>query len=171
MVQCVSKALFASIAPPAIVWRDIWTLLFMAIDDDLHALFEARRESFEVFVEQPTNANLHRIVEELANILYTISLDKEGGKRNLIGLIMDKVESSARFVSLFPHATHPAIYDELIADGATSVIRTEAEDVHRAHITNFDAYEAAVREERRFLIDVIREAWYSKMCKPFTFHA
>ena len=37
----------------------------MAIFDDLHTLFAAQREAFEIFDEHPTNPNLHRIVEEL----------------------------------------------------------------------------------------------------------
>ena len=66
----------------------------MYIADDLHMLFKARREAFEVIDGQPTDANLHRIIEELAKFLYPIQFDKEGGKDNLIGLIMDKADYS-----------------------------------------------------------------------------
>ena len=37
----------------------------MAIADNLHTLFEERREVFEIVDSQPTDANLHHIVEEL----------------------------------------------------------------------------------------------------------
>ena len=64
----------------------------MAIADDLHTLFEARSEAFEIVGGHPIDANLHRIVEELAKLLYPIQVDKEGGKHNFIGLIMDKAD-------------------------------------------------------------------------------
>ena len=48
----------------------------MAISNDLHTLFEARREAFKVVDRQPTDAKLHRIIEELAKLFYPIQLDK-----------------------------------------------------------------------------------------------
>ena len=38
----------------------------MAIANDLHTLFEARREAFEIVDRKPTDSDLHHIVEELA---------------------------------------------------------------------------------------------------------
>ena len=61
----------------------------MAIANDLHMRFEVRRESFEIIDGQPTDDNLHHISEELAKLLYPIQFDKEGGKNNLIILIME----------------------------------------------------------------------------------
>ena len=101
-------------------------LFSMGIAYDLQTLFEARREEFEVVDRQPNSANLYRIYEELANILYPIQFDKEGRKHNLIRLIIYKANYSARFVEPLPCTTRPAIYNELIAEGATSVIRAKA---------------------------------------------
>ena len=64
----------------------------MAIADDLNTLFEARCEAFEIVDGQPTDANLHCIAEELEKLLYPIHFDKEGGKHNLIGLIMENAD-------------------------------------------------------------------------------
>ena len=108
----------------------------MVIANDLHTMFKARREAFEVVDIQPTNADLHHIVEDLAKLLYTIPFDKERGKHNLIGLIMYKADYSARFGALLPGLAYPEIYYELIANGATRVIRAKAEAIHRARITN-----------------------------------
>ena len=66
----------------------------MVISDDLHMLLEARCEAFEVVEGQPTDANLHCIVEELLKLLDPIQFYKEGGKHKLIGLIMDKANQS-----------------------------------------------------------------------------
>ena len=118
----------------------------MDIADDLHTLFEARREAFEIMDGQPTDADLHHIVEELAKILYPIQFDKEGGKHNLAGLIMDKANYTDRFGAPFPRPKHSARYDELIADGATGVIRAKSEAIHCVRITEWDAFEAVERE-------------------------
>ena len=112
----------------------------MTIADDLHMLFEARRGAFEIVYGQPTDANLHCIVEELVNLLYPIQFDKEWGKHNLIGLIMEKADYTERFGALFSRLNRPAIYDESIANGATGVIRAKAEAIHCARITNWDAF-------------------------------
>ena len=50
----------------------------MAISDDLRTLFEARREAFEIVGGQPTDANLHHIIEELAKLLYSSILTRKG---------------------------------------------------------------------------------------------
>ena len=143
IVRQVSKASFALVAAPAIVWRDSTILLSMAIADDLHTLFEARRESFEVVDGQPTDANLHRIVEEIAKLLYPIQYDKEGGKHSLIGLIMDKADYSVRFVRPFPRPKRPAICNKYIVNSATGVIHSKSKAIHRACINDSDAYEEA----------------------------
>ena len=51
----------------------------MAISNDLHTLFEVRSKAFKIVEGQPIYADLHRIVEELVKLLYTIQFDKEGG--------------------------------------------------------------------------------------------
>ena len=47
----------------------------MAIANDLNTIFESRHNAFEVVYGQLTNSDLHRIVEELSNILYPIKFD------------------------------------------------------------------------------------------------
>ena len=115
----------------------------MAIANDLHTLLEARREAFKIVDGQPTDADLHRIVEDMAKLLYPIHFEKEGGKHNLIGLIMDKYKYTKRFGAPFPRPKRLAIYGELIADGATGVICAKSESIHSAQITDWDAFEAA----------------------------
>ena len=61
----------------------------MTIANDLHTLFKARRGASGIFDRQLTDDDLYRIVEEIAKLLYPIHFDKDGGKQNLIGLIMD----------------------------------------------------------------------------------
>ena len=48
----------------------------MDIADDLHTLFEERREAFEIIDRQPTYSDLHRILEELVKLLYPVYFDK-----------------------------------------------------------------------------------------------
>ena len=75
---------------------------------------------------------------------------------------MDKSDYSSQFGAPFPHPTRPEIYDELI---------DKAEALHRAYITDWNAYKLAEREARIFLIYAFEKVWYSKMCEPFTFYA
>ena len=117
----------------------------MAIDNDLHTLFEARRESFKIVDRHPTDADLHHIVEELAKLLYPIQFDKEGGKHNVIGLIIDKANYTDQFGAPFPRSKSPAIYKKSIAEGATGVIRAKAEAIHYACITDWYTFKAEER--------------------------
>ena len=48
----------------------------MAIANDLHTMFEARREAFEIVDGQPTDVDLHCILEEIVKLLYPIHFDK-----------------------------------------------------------------------------------------------
>ena len=104
-------------------------------------------------------------------LLYTIHFDKEGGKQNLIGLIMDKSDYTNRFGVPFPRPIHLAIYDESIADGATGVIRAKDKAIHRARITDWDMFKVAEREAQSSIIDTFDEAWYSKLCETVNFYA
>ena len=51
----------------------------MAIANNLHMLFEARREAFKIVGGQPAYAYIHCIIEELVMLLYPIQFDKEWG--------------------------------------------------------------------------------------------
>ena len=55
---------------------------------------------------------------------------------------MDKADYTKRFSAPFPCPNRPVIYNELIADGATGVIRAKYNAIHRACITNLGAFEA-----------------------------
>ena len=130
-----------------------------------------RREAFKIVEGQPTDANLHRITEDPEKLLYPIQFDKEGGKHNLIRLIMDKADYTKRFGAPFPRPNRPAIYDESISDGATSVVHAKAEALHCSRITNWDAFEAAEKESQSSIIDIFDKACYSEMYKPVTFYS
>ena len=134
----------------------------MAVVDDLHTLIEARYEAFNIVDENQTDVDLNRIIEKLVKLLYPIQFDKEGGKHNIIGLIMDKADYTKRFSALSPRPNHLSIYNELIADGATGVIRAKA--IHCARITEWNTLEAEEREARSFIIDAFEEVWYSELC-------
>ena len=108
----------------------------MAIADDLHTLFEAWHEAFKIVNGKPTDSDLYGILEELAKLLCPIQFDKEGGKHNLIGIIMYKANYTERFGAQLTRPKILAIYNISIADGATGAIRAKTEAIHRAHITN-----------------------------------
>ena len=92
--------------------------------------------ALEIVDRQPTDDNMHHTVEELAKLLYPIHFEKEGGKHNLIVLIMDKANYTERFGAQLTRPKILAIYNISIADGTTGAIRAKTEAIHRAHITN-----------------------------------
>ena len=58
---------------------------------------------------------------------------------------MDKANYIERFGALFLRPNRLAICYEMIANGATGVIRTKAEAINCARITDWDEFEAAER--------------------------
>ena len=58
---------------------------------------------------------------------------------------MDKADYTDRFGASIPLTNRPSIYVELITNGATGVIRAKAKAIHRARITDWDAFEAEER--------------------------
>ena len=113
----------------------------MAIDNDLHTLFEVRRKVFKILDGQSTDTDLNCIIEELAKLPYPIQFDNEGGKHNLIVLIMDKANYANILGAPFPHPNRPARYSESIANGATSVIYAKSKAIHCDRITDWGAFE------------------------------
>ena len=57
--------------------------------------------------ENQTDVDLNRIIEKLVKLLYPIQFDKEGGKHNVIGLIMDKADYTKQFSALSPPSKLP----------------------------------------------------------------
>ena len=94
----------------------------MAIANDLHMLFKAWREAFEIVDRHTIDADLHRIVEDPEHFLYPIQFDKGWGKHNLIVLIMDNANYTERFGVPFSHPKRPAIYNKSTADSVTVMI-------------------------------------------------
>ena len=58
---------------------------------------------------------------------------------------MDKAGYTKRFGAPFPRPNRPVIYNELIADSMTGVIRAKDKAIHRARITDWDAFGATER--------------------------
>ena len=124
----------------------------MDIADELHTLFKAGRDAFEIMDKQPTYSNLNLIVEELEKLLYTIQFYNEGGKQNLISLIMDKANYTKKYGAPFPRLNCPVIYNKSISDSTTGVIHSKAKAIHHTHITDWDAFEAVEREAQSLII-------------------
>ena len=61
----------------------------MTTVDDVRALFDAARDTFEVEEGQPTESYITKLQETLGGILYTVRYDAEKGDHNLIGIVID----------------------------------------------------------------------------------
>ena len=62
------------------------------------------------------------------------------------------------------------LYDNNIADDATTVIRVRAEAAHKARLDDYASYEAAERGVAKFLRDVVDEIWYNDLKDADTFY-
>ncbi len=55
------------------------------------------------------------------------------------------------------------LYDDTIANNATTVIRVRAEAAHKSCFDNFASYEAAERGVTKFLRGVVDKIWYNNL--------
>ncbi len=62
------------------------------------------------------------------------------------------------------------LYDDTIADDATTVVRVRAEAAHKSRLDNFASYEAAERGVAKFLPDVVNEIWYNDLKDAYLFY-
>jgi hypothetical protein len=55
------------------------------------------------------------------------------------------------------------LYDDTIANDATTVVRVHSEAAHKSRLDDYASYEAAERGVAKFLRDVVDEIWYNDL--------
>jgi hypothetical protein len=55
------------------------------------------------------------------------------------------------------------LYNDSIADDATTVVRVRSEAAHKSRLDDYASYEAAERGVAKFLRDVVNEIWYNNL--------
>ena len=139
--------------------------------EEIRARFDAARENFEIDDGQPSESYISKIVEELGGILFTIRYDSERGQDNLIGIVIPQSEYTTRYNRVFQRPTRPAVYDDTISDGPVTNSVRKAEAKWRAKIHDWELYDVAEDESRRFIMDSVNEVWIAELKQKVTVYA
>ena len=119
---------------------------------------------------QPTDDDLVRINEALAPILLKVTYDCANGVQNLWGPIADADRYLHHYGLAFARpATRPAVYDPVIAEGASRVERTRAKAAWAARIQDYEAYEAVKAGVKTFIKAVVKDTWIATCAIPRRF--
>ena len=139
--------------------------------EEIRARFDAAREHFDIDDGQPSESYISKIVEELGGILFTIRYDSEKGEDNLIGIVIPQAEYTIRYNRAFQRPARPAVYDDRIVDGPVTNEVRKAEAKWRAKIHDWELYDVAEEESRRFIMDSVDEVWIAELKRTVTVYA
>ncbi len=119
------------------------------------------KEAFDVFPPikgKPTN-DLLAIREVLLPILMGIPFDLLGGVHSLTAILMDDTKYAAEHGGMmFVRPKHlPPLYDDTIANNASTVVRVHAEAAHKSCLKDYASDDAAKFGCAKFLHDVVVE--------------
>jgi hypothetical protein len=93
-----------------------------------------------------------------------IPYDQLNGLHSLMAILTEAAKyetehGNAKFV----RPVRLPLYDEIIDDDATTVVRVRAEAAHKSRLDDYASYEAAERGVAKFLRDVVDEIWYNDL--------
>ena len=134
-------------------------------------LFKEARDAFPPVEGKPTDDNLLSIRETLLLILMEIPYDQLWGVHSLTAVITNGVRYVADHGgNAFRRPARLPLYNENIADDATTVVRVCAEAAHKARLDNYASFEAAERRAAKLLCKVVNEVWYNNLKDANTFY-
>ena len=134
-------------------------------------LFKEARDAFPPLEGKPTNDNLLSIQETLLPILMEIPYDQLWGVHSLTAIITDGVRYAANHGgNAFQRPVRLPLYDDNIANTATTVVCVCAEAAHKARLDDYASFEAAERGAAKFLHKVVKEVWYNDLKDADTFY-
>lgn len=137
--------------------------------EEVTQLFVRVSEKFEPITDQPSDADLHRLTETLAEALLPISWDRaHNGAGNLVGIVWDAHLYIQQFGQAFVEPTRPAAYDPELPDDATPAVRARREAAWSVVVNDFELYEAAVKGARKVITENVAETWYRELRHRYT---
>ena len=75
-----------------------------------------------------------------------------------------------RCCSKFPMPTKMAVYDEMVLNNSTNVVRAKAKSIHTSKIAYYLLFATAKRETRDFILAVVDNTWVRKLRNPVRFY-
>ncbi len=131
-------------------------------------------EAFNVFTPikgKPTDDDLLAIREVLLSILMVIPFDLLRGVHSPTALLADDTKYAAKHCGKkFMRPKCLPLYDDTIADNASTVVRVCAEAAHKSHLEDYASYDMAKRGCAKFLCNVVDEVWYNDLKDADTFY-
>ncbi len=125
------------------------------------------KEAFDVFPPikgKPTDDDLLAIGEVLLPILMVIPFNLLGGVHSLTALLMDDTKYAANHSGKkFVRPKHLPLYNDTIANNASTVVRVRAEAALKSCLEDYTSYDAAERGCAKFIRGVVDEVWYNDL--------
>jgi hypothetical protein len=87
-----------------------------------------------------------------------------GGIHSLVAILTEATKYEADHGNKkFVRPQRLPLYDDTIADNATTVVRVRSEAAHKSRLDDYASYEAAKRGVAKFLRDVVDKIWYNDL--------
>jgi hypothetical protein len=93
-----------------------------------------------------------------------IPYDQLLGVHSLTAILAEAAKYKAKHGSTkFVRPSHPPLYDKIIADDTTTVVRVCAKAAHKFHLDGYTSYKAVEPGVAKFLRDVVNKIWYNDL--------
>jgi hypothetical protein len=100
-----------------------------------------------------------------------IPFDLFGGVHSLTALLMDDTKYTADHSGKkFVRPKRLPLYDDTIANDASTVVRVRAEAAHKSRLEDYASCNAVKRGCAKFLHNVVNEVWYNNLKEADTFY-
>ena len=136
--------------------------------EETQALFSDAQAVFEPISGQPSDADLTRLRDTIASILYPILYNEELEVHNLVGVILTTAEYTTKYGVTFPTPKRPEIYNATITKDTVPFERTKKEITWKVKRADYDVYDTAIRCARNFIIAVVEDTWIRKLRDPIS---
>jgi hypothetical protein len=132
------------------------------------------KEVFNIFPPikgKPTDDDLLAIREVLLPIFMVIPFDLLGGVHSLTALLAYDTKYAAKHGGMtFVRPKRLPLYNESIANDASTVIHVRAEAAHKSRLKDYSSYNATEHGCAKFLRNVDDEVWYNDLKDAGTFY-
>jgi hypothetical protein len=92
------------------------------------------------------------------------------GVHFLTAILTEAVKYKANHGTKFICLACLPLYDKMIADDATTVVRVCAESAHKSQLNDYTSYKAAKQGMSKFLWNVVDKIWYTDLKNAKTFY-
>ena len=136
--------------------------------EEIQALFSDAQAVFEPISGQPSDADITRLRDTIASILYLILYDEELGVHNLVGVILTTAEFKSKYGVTYLTPKRPEIYDATITKDTVPFERAKKEITWKVKCADYDVYSTAIRWACNFIIAVAEDTWIRELGDPIS---